>query len=69
MFHGSSKYIDIKHPDIQDLMKDEEIMVKYCASGDQMVDIFTKILTAYTFIKLKKMIGMIESNLREDVSN
>lgn len=30
MFHSRSKHIDIKYHYIQDLVKDKEIMVKYC---------------------------------------
>lgn len=54
IFHGRSKHIDVKHRYIHDLVKDKESVVKYCTSEDQIVDIFTKPLKAYIFIKLKK---------------
>lgn len=67
MFHGRSKRMDIKHHYIRKLVKDKEIMVEYCAFEDQIADIFTKSLKTDIFIKLKKMLRLNKSSLREDV--
>uniref|UniRef100_M1A7P8 Copia-type reverse transcriptase n=1 Tax=Solanum tuberosum TaxID=4113 RepID=M1A7P8_SOLTU len=59
IFHGHSKHIDIKWHFIRDLVQDKEIMVEYCKTEEQVVDIFTKPLKLELFIKLKKMLGMV----------
>ena len=42
MFHGRSKYISIKFHYIRELVKNQEIELKFCRSKDQIVDIFKK---------------------------
>ena len=69
VFHGRSKHIDIKHHYIRELVKNKEIMVEYCASEDQIANIFMKPLKAEQFFKLKRMLGMGKPSLREDVRN
>jgi len=69
VFHGRSKHIDIKHHYIRDLIRDKEIVVEHCTSEDQIADIFTKPLKVNLFLKLKKMLGMVEPSLREGVRN
>ncbi|XP_050946570.1 secreted RxLR effector protein 161-like [Cucumis melo] len=41
VFHGRSKHIRIKYHFIRDLVKDGEVIVKYCKTQDQVADIFT----------------------------
>lgn len=60
VFHGRSKHINIKHHYIRDLIKDKEIVVELCISGDQLAYIFTKPLKVNLFIKLKKMLRMMK---------
>ena len=59
VFHGRSKHIDIKFHFIRDLVKDNEIVIEYCRSKEQVADIFTKPLKVDTFLKLKKTLGMM----------
>ncbi|TXG52111.1 hypothetical protein EZV62_021280 [Acer yangbiense] len=59
VFHGRSKHIDIKFHFIQDLVKDNEIVIAYCRSEEQVADIFTKPLKVDSFLKLKKTLGMM----------
>lgn len=59
VFHGKSKHIRIKYHFIRDLVKDGDIVVKFCKTQDQLADIFTKALKCGIFNKLKKKLGMI----------
>lgn len=60
VFHERSKHIDIKYHFIRDLVKSEEIVLQFCKSEDQVADMFTKPLKTDSFIKLKRMIGMVK---------
>ena len=62
VFHGRSKHIDIKYHFIRDLVKSEKIVLQYCKSVDQVADMFTKPLKIDSFLKLKRMIGMVKMN-------
>jgi hypothetical protein len=62
VFHGRSKHIDIKYHFIRDLVKSEEIVLEFCKTEDQMADIFTKALKTNSFLKFKKMIGMVKKS-------
>lgn len=57
--HGRTKHIRVKMHYIRDLGKDKEVEVQYCLTGEQIVDIFTKGLKTYVFVKLKKTMGMM----------
>ena len=59
VFHGKNKHIRIKFHFIRDLVKDGEIIVKFCKTQDQLADIFTKALKSDTFNKLKEKLGMV----------
>lgn len=62
--------MDIKYNFIRDLVKDGEIMLEYCKSGEQAANIITKPLKTNIFLKPKGMLGVIKYNeigLREDV--
>ena len=41
-------------------MKDNEIVVEFCSSEEQVADIFTKPLKTDVFLKLKKILGMMK---------
>ena len=67
MFHSR-----IKYHWICDLVKDQEIMVKFCSFEDQVNDIFTKSLEADLFLKFKKIMGLKkfeELGLKKGVDN
>lgn len=59
VFHERSKHIDIKFHYICELMKDAEIELQFYQSKDQVVNVFTKPLSADAFTRLKKMIKMV----------
>ncbi|TXG61110.1 hypothetical protein EZV62_012473 [Acer yangbiense] len=54
VYHGRSKHSDIKFHFIQDLVKDNEIMIEYYHSEEKVANIFTKPLKVDSFLKLKK---------------
>ena len=62
VFHGRSKHIDIKFHFIRNLVNEKEIVVDYCKTDEQVADIFTKALKLETFVKLKKMLGMVNGD-------
>nr|XP_027097550.1 uncharacterized protein LOC113717096 [Coffea arabica] len=60
IFHGRSKHIDIKYHFIRELVQEQEIVIDYCRSEDQVANILTKPLKLEMFMKLKKMLGMVK---------
>ena len=64
MFHSKSKHIKIKFHFIRELIKDKEVEVLYCKSQDQLADLFTKPLKKELLIKMRKLIGVNEVQLK-----
>ncbi|KAL4032606.1 hypothetical protein IC575_005686 [Cucumis melo] len=60
VFHGRSKHIRIKCHFIRDLVKDGEVIVKYCKTQDQVADIFTKALKFDLFVKFRGKLGVAQ---------
>ncbi|KAL0549594.1 hypothetical protein IC582_014080 [Cucumis melo] len=60
VFHGRSKHIIIKYHFIRDLVKDGEMIVKYCKTQDQVADIFTKVLKFDLFVKFRGKLGFAQ---------
>ncbi|KAI4313338.1 hypothetical protein L6164_026324 [Bauhinia variegata] len=63
--------IDIRFYKICKLVTEEEIVINYCHTEEQVADIFTKPLKFELFYKLKRLLGMInfyELDLREAMS-
>ncbi|KAL0540040.1 hypothetical protein IC582_024268 [Cucumis melo] len=60
IFHGRSKHIRIKYHFIRDLVKDGEVIVKYCKTQDQVADIFTKALKFDLFVKFRGKLGVAQ---------
>ena len=59
IFHGRNKHININIHFIRELVQNQEIIIDYCKSKNQVADIFTKLLKVELFLKLEKMFGMI----------
>lgn len=59
IFHGRSKHINIKFHFTNELVKNDEIELKFCKLENQVVDIFTKPLERDVFKKLKMMLCVI----------
>ena len=55
VFHDRSKHIDTRFHYLRDCIANKEIEVKYVKTQDQVVNIFTKPLKYYVFIKLRDM--------------
>ena len=49
IFHKNTKHIDTKFHFVQEKIQSKEIIVEYCKSCDNMVDIFTKLLGRIKF--------------------
>ncbi|KAL0551073.1 hypothetical protein IC582_010150 [Cucumis melo] len=60
VFHGRNKHIIIKYHFIRDLVKDGEVIVKYCKTQDQVADIFTKALKFDLFVKFRGKLGVAQ---------
>uniref|UniRef100_A0A251TCA0 Putative copia protein n=1 Tax=Helianthus annuus TaxID=4232 RepID=A0A251TCA0_HELAN len=56
MFHGKSKHIRIKYHFIRDLIKNNDIEVRFCPTGNQVADILTKALQLKVFSRLKELL-------------
>lgn len=62
VFHGRSKHIDIKFHFLRDLVKDGVVELSYCNSQEQVADIMTKPIKLDQYLKLRKMMGMVEAS-------
>ena len=57
-FHGRSKHIAIKYHFVREKVDNNDIVLKYCCSEDNIADILTKGLTKHSFDKLRAMTGL-----------
>ncbi|KAF0702583.1 hypothetical protein AaE_015838 [Aphanomyces astaci] len=51
--HGRSKHIDVRYMFVRDLVDSGEFQLKWCSSGNQLADFFTKPLPAPAFADLR----------------
>ena len=58
VFHKRSKHIDTRYHFIKEPIKNNEISVEFCTSGNQFVDLFTKPLEKDLFELHRKNIGV-----------
>ena len=58
------KYVSIileKYVSIRELVHDRTIILQYCLTDEQIVDIFTKIFSEKKFTYLRSLLGVISS--------
>ncbi|KAL8088344.1 hypothetical protein AgCh_038209 [Apium graveolens] len=60
VFHGRSKYIDIRFHFIRECIEQGDIVVKHVSSDNQRADILTKALVTVKFERLRRLLGMKE---------
>lgn len=58
--YSRTKYIDIRHQFIQDLVEEGVIALEFVQTENQLVDIFIKPLNSKRFMHLRSVIGMCE---------
>uniref|UniRef100_A0A251UJX2 Putative ribonuclease H-like domain-containing protein n=1 Tax=Helianthus annuus TaxID=4232 RepID=A0A251UJX2_HELAN len=59
VYHGKSKYIRIKYHFIRDLIKNDEVEVRFCTTKEQAADILTKALQLKDFKCLKEVLHVV----------
>ncbi|KAE8681124.1 hypothetical protein F3Y22_tig00111342pilonHSYRG00188 [Hibiscus syriacus] len=69
VFHDRSKHIDIRYHYIRECVARKDVEVEYVKSQDQVADIFTKPLTSEDFLRLRNLLGVTRSSLREGVGS
>jgi len=57
-FHARSKHIDIHHHFIREHIASNEVSVQYCATENNLADIFTKALPKAKYEHFAKLLGM-----------
>ena len=60
--HKRTKHIDIQHHFLRDNVEKGFIIMKFCATEDQIVDIFTKALGREPFLKNLLSLGLVFHN-------
>ncbi|XP_074322920.1 secreted RxLR effector protein 161-like [Apium graveolens] len=66
LFHGRSKYIDIRYHFICDCVERGEIVIKHICSREQCADILTKPISTVKFERMRDLLGI--RNLKYVVS-
>lgn len=56
--HGRTKHISVKYHAIREAVKNEEVKLEYCPSGEQIADILTKPLARDQFGYLRQKLGV-----------
>ncbi|WMV49882.1 hypothetical protein MTR67_043267 [Solanum verrucosum] len=56
--HKRTKHIDVRHHFLRDNVEKNNVVMRYCKTEDQVVDIFTKALSKECFIKNRLKLGM-----------
>ena len=68
VFHSRTKHIEIRHHFIRELVEDKNIELKFCKTGDQVADIFTKPVSREKFLYFRDKLGVLNlSELRGSV--
>jgi len=60
IFHARIKDIEIHHHYVLEKTQKGNMMLKHCRLEDQIVDIFTKLLSIVKFVEFRSMIGIKE---------
>lgn len=56
--HKRTKYIDVRHHFLRDIIEKIHVVMKFCNTEDQLVDIFTNPLSKESFMKNSLRLGM-----------
>lgn len=59
--HGRSKHIEVRFHYLRELTGEGKVKLIHCGTQDQLADIMTKPLKLETFVKLRKMLGLVEA--------
>ena len=59
VFHDRSKHIDTCYHYIRECIARKDVHVEYVKSQDQIIDIFTNPFKQEDFIKLRRLLGML----------
>jgi hypothetical protein len=59
VLHGKSKHIEVRFHYLRELVNAETVKLEYCATENQVADIFTKPLKLEQFEKLRGLLGMV----------
>ena len=57
IFHGRTKHIELHHYFIRDVVTEGTIVVKYCATNEQVADGLTKALQYLKFLKFRSSLN------------
>ena len=66
-FHSRTKHIELRHHYIRDLVADEEIVLEYCNTDEQLADILTKALSKEKFCYFRQLLGICNFESRGSV--
>lgn len=61
-FHKRSKHIDVRFHFVRDLVKRQDIEIKFVKSKDQLADIFTKPLSKQQFCYLRECLNIVSDS-------
>lgn len=64
VYHDRSKHIDVRFHFLRELVAAQEVALVHVKTEDQLADILTKALPVQTFVRLRNLLGVVDSSLR-----
>ena len=61
--YSRSKYIEIRHHFIREHIQNNDIMLEYINTKNQLVDIFTKALNKNKFCEIRRELGILDPSI------
>lgn len=59
VLHSRTKHIPIKYHFLREQVSDQQVMLEYVSTKDQLVDVFSKPLPKDTFERLRQQLGVV----------
>lgn len=64
VYHDRSKHIDVRFHFLRDLVGNGAVSLVHVRSKDQLADLLTKALPAQAFVRLRNLLGVVDSSLK-----
>ncbi|KAD4888558.1 hypothetical protein E3N88_20631 [Mikania micrantha] len=67
VMHNRSKHIELKHHFIRELVIQEQVLLEFCGTNEQLADMLTKAISKEKFVYFRLQAGVREFEVREGI--